>query len=88
MKNRSAVTPAIHSASRRMSDTVDGFRFDVMISESGERSLRIQSSAHKSVRPVELIVPASQAYRFMEAVIHFVASMEKREMQKIARGKK
>ena len=88
MKNRSAVTPAIHSASRRMSDTFAGFSFDVMIEQSGERSLRIRKSASRSAGPVELIVPASEAYRFMEAVIHFVASMEKREIQKIARGKK
>lgn len=88
MKNKNKVVNARHTESGPKTSSLPGFRFDLLTNETGERSLRIRNAVVGPDQPVELIVPASQAYHFMEAVIHYVATMEKSEMQTIVKGKR
>ncbi|MCM2270973.1 MAG: hypothetical protein NDJ18_00240 [candidate division Zixibacteria bacterium] len=56
------------------------FSAKVHIDRTGVRSIRIRSADSLSGEQgrSELVVPQSQAYQFMEMVIHVVAEMERR----------
>jgi hypothetical protein len=88
VKQNSDKSEPINQSRGSAIQTAVDFHLDLLTNASGEKLLRVRGGSVKASKPAELIIPASQAYLFMEAVIHFVASMEKKEMQNVIKGKR